>query len=478
MSGVPDDERHGREHDRHGAAQPRPRQEDLVAPRHPEPRHRRHHRQRPGDEEQDEADDDRGDELLVEARRVGEQAEQHEQPDLGDPAERVGEALERHPVGQAHVAEHERREVRREEAGDVQGRADGIREHGERDDADREEGGRRARPRGAAPGRRASPRRPRRARHRRARPPACRSSTHHGSAVPPGTPWAAKATTRMTTGASLKPDSASSIPESRLGSGTLRSTAKTAAASVERDDGAHEQRDRPRQRQEARARPRRRRAPTRRPRAVESTAAGRDRVLDVGPRRRQAALGQDEHEGGVAEHAGDRRVVELDAGAGVAEGQADPEVDEQRRQARPDRQAHRRDGHEEHERPDEEHARQVVEVHGRRRDGSRVRSTAAPQVWGNPTIPARRRRGAVRDRGRAGLSSVRQRCARGARRAAGCAVGGGLGSSRVTVEARPSDRPAPRRPRRHGGGRRSGSWRSVWCGSRSRRPRASSRSRA
>ncbi len=37
----------------------------------------------------------------------------------------------------------------------------------------------------------------------------------------------------MTTGASLKPDSASSIPDSRLGSGTLRRTAKTAAASVE-----------------------------------------------------------------------------------------------------------------------------------------------------------------------------------------------------------------------------------------------------
>ena len=37
----------------------------------------------------------------------------------------------------------------------------------------------------------------------------------------------------MTTGASLKPASASSMPERRLGSGTLRSTAKTAAASVE-----------------------------------------------------------------------------------------------------------------------------------------------------------------------------------------------------------------------------------------------------
>ena len=44
---------------------------------------------------------------------------------------------------------------------------------------------------------------------------------------------AARATTRITTGASLNPDSASSIPLSRRGSGTVRSTENTAAASVE-----------------------------------------------------------------------------------------------------------------------------------------------------------------------------------------------------------------------------------------------------
>ena len=37
----------------------------------------------------------------------------------------------------------------------------------------------------------------------------------------------------MTTGASLKPDSASSMPARRRGSGTTRSTENTAAASVE-----------------------------------------------------------------------------------------------------------------------------------------------------------------------------------------------------------------------------------------------------
>src|SRR6476469_8073035 len=91
-----------------------------------------------------DTDDDGRDDLLVETPRVGEQAEQHEEADLGDPAERVGEALERHPVGQSHVAEHEGREVGGEEAGDVDRGADRIRQDGERDDADREEGGRRA----------------------------------------------------------------------------------------------------------------------------------------------------------------------------------------------------------------------------------------------------------------------------------------------------------------------------------------------
>ncbi len=46
-------------------------------------------------------------------------------------------------------------------------------------------------------------------------------------------PAVEKATTRMTTGASLNPDSASSVPVTRAGRGIRRSTEKTAAASVE-----------------------------------------------------------------------------------------------------------------------------------------------------------------------------------------------------------------------------------------------------
>lgn len=46
-------------------------------------------------------------------------------------------------------------------------------------------------------------------------------------------PAVEKATTRMTTGASLKPDSASRMPVTRAGRGIFRRTEKTAAASVE-----------------------------------------------------------------------------------------------------------------------------------------------------------------------------------------------------------------------------------------------------
>ena len=57
------------------------------------------------------------------------------------------------------------------------------------------------------------------------------------SAPAPSAPWSANApvetsVTSTTVGASLRPDSASSTPWIRLGSGTTRSTENTAAASV------------------------------------------------------------------------------------------------------------------------------------------------------------------------------------------------------------------------------------------------------
>ncbi len=59
------------------------------------------------------------------------------------------------------------------------------------------------------------------------------ASIHHDWAAEGSALRDASAVTRMTTGASLKPDSASSIPVIRWGSGTRRRTEKTAAASVE-----------------------------------------------------------------------------------------------------------------------------------------------------------------------------------------------------------------------------------------------------
>ena len=61
---------------------------------------------------------------------------------------------------------------------------------------------------------------------------------HSGCGVASGAIPAAMAVTSSTTGASLKPDSASSTPEICRGSGTRRSTENTAAASVEASTAA------------------------------------------------------------------------------------------------------------------------------------------------------------------------------------------------------------------------------------------------
>ena len=178
---------------------------------------------------------------------------------------------------------------------------------------------------------------------------------------------------------------------------------------------------------------------------------GCDGVLDVAPRRREATLGEDEDEGGIPQHSRDRGVVELDAEAGVAEGEADAEVDEQRRQAGAHRQAHGRDRDEQDDRADEQHARQVVEVHSRRRDG-RERDhgqllTCAAHETTRPTRPARRSTRKVVD---SATMSCRARTA-----ASGC-PGGVLRSVRATVETSSSGPDHRRRPARHGGRRGRG----------------------
>ena len=79
-----------------------------------------------------------------------------------------------------------------------------------------------------------------------------------------------------------------------------------------------------------------------------------DRAPDAGPLRRQPTLDEDEDERGVPEHLGQLLVVVADAEAGLAEDQADAEVDEQRGQAGPHRQAHRRHRDDEDEAADEQ----------------------------------------------------------------------------------------------------------------------------
>ena len=137
----------------------------------------------------------------------------------------------------------------------------------------------------------------------------------------------------MTTGASLKPDSASSIPVIRRGSGTRRSTENTAAASVEDRIGADEQRGVPVEVQDE-ARGERHDGDRDDDADRRQHGRGRDRAADALPPGAQPALAEDEDEGGVAEHLGELVGVEPDAEAGLADGQADAEVDQQRGQPR------------------------------------------------------------------------------------------------------------------------------------------------
>ena len=120
--------------------------------------------------------------------------------------------------------------------------------------------------------------------------------------------------TASTDGGSFRPDSPSSIPERIGGSGSLRSTEKTAAASV----GA---RTAPRSSASRQPRPSSQcvhaaTTPmlTTTPTVASAMAAGAAflRVLPVGG---EAALGQDQHERAEAERLGEVRVVEPDADA-------------------------------------------------------------------------------------------------------------------------------------------------------------------
>ena len=97
-------DRKGRQHDRHGAPQTGPGQEDLLAPGHPEPGEGHDDGQRPGDQQQDRSDDDRRHQFGGQIAGIDEQAEQDEQADLREPAEPFGEGPGRRPCGSPELA--------------------------------------------------------------------------------------------------------------------------------------------------------------------------------------------------------------------------------------------------------------------------------------------------------------------------------------------------------------------------------------
>ena len=181
--------------------------------------------------------DDRaaGHELVAQLGRRGQQAEQDEQPDLGQPAQRRRRSRGRPPGAAAGCcpAPAPARYAAMKPDG-VHGGGHGVREDGQARRPRCEN-----RPDEAAATRRSS-RRPAQPTASPIAAPPTSSTPASSSSVPPRVrapapaPPGRRARRRgCTTGASLNPDSASSIPVSRRGSGTRRSTENTAAASVE-----------------------------------------------------------------------------------------------------------------------------------------------------------------------------------------------------------------------------------------------------
>ena len=140
----PAGQRDGREHDRHGAAQPGPGQERLLAPRA-----RRNHETLAStasgraSSTQHQAERERGQDLAGQPGGVGQQPEQHEQADLGDPAQRLGETADggRRAAG-ARCPGPARRGTRRGSPSRA-GRRGPVRRDGQAEHRDRVEAGRR-----------------------------------------------------------------------------------------------------------------------------------------------------------------------------------------------------------------------------------------------------------------------------------------------------------------------------------------------
>ena len=186
----------------------------------------------------------------------------------------------------------------------------------------------------------------------------------------PSTPWSSAAPvltsdTSSTVGASLRPDSASSAPVIRRGSGTRRSTENTAAASVGRGDRAEQHRELPVEPEQVVRADR------------DHGDADRDaerRERDPEPHRRpdlrplggETTFGEDQHERREAQRVRDVGVLEVDAEPGLAEQHAHQQVDQQAGETGAHREPDRQDRDQHHGGADQQDRVHLmrVEAHG------------------------------------------------------------------------------------------------------------------
>ena len=269
--GVPTVTRHGGEHDRHGAAQPGPGQEGLVAPRHPGTAAATTSTDSGrASSSSDEPDDERRHELRRgSSAGVASSPSSTNSPIWASQPSAVGEAAAR-PAGAAAAGCRARAPrgsaARKPEV--CSGGGGGVREHGERDDADGEQGRTTRRPRSRS-SRRARPADApaRRRRRRPARATAMRPSCHQRVRPSRRAPsCAASATTRMHDGRVVEARLGLEHPGEPPGQRHPAQHGEHRGGVGRGEHGADEQRDRPRHAAAGSAPPRRRRAPTPRPR--------------------------------------------------------------------------------------------------------------------------------------------------------------------------------------------------------------------
>ena len=314
------------------------------------------HRQRPRDQQQHQPDDDRGHDVRGELAGVDQQAEQDEQADLRQPAEPLGERPGRRPVRQSGVGEHHRGQVGGDETAGVHGAR-----RGERHDAQPE------RPDRVQPG-------------RGQRDPAQRQRPEESAAQPD-----------RRAGQQLV---------HQVGDGALRLEHERHRAEHQHEDdrgrvveaglGLQQAGHPPGQRQHAQHREHRRRVGRRHDGAEQQRelpvhaeqqvragggdhhadhhaeggerARGREHLADVGEARRQTALDQDDGQRGGAEVPGEFDVVELQAEAVLADGDADEQEEQQAGEAHPGRHAGADDAGEQHEAADQQGQVQLVQA--------------------------------------------------------------------------------------------------------------------